>query len=388
MTTSHWMRNHSYRMQELTTDILIVGAGFAGLSTAYWISELRPDLKITVIDRAFPGAGASGRNAGFLTKGSATFYKALAQKWGEKKALKIFNFASESIDQVYREILKTSPEIKFERTSSITLLQNEDQMTEWKNYPAINELFSFQWKDRSDLPGHLQKIFLGALETDKEFKVNPGQLIVSLKKILESRKVTFQEQSSVFKIIPEGVLTENNQIRASQIVLALNGYFPQFSDSFQNIIAPKRAQMLAVEVEEELPFPHLYYDSHEKVYWRREQEKVIVIGGKRLLDEAHENSDYEKISPVIQAGLEEYLKNKLNVKYKVLNRWSGIMGFTDHELPLLQKIQASCETFIMGGFSGHGMGLGFKSGLEMAQLVTGIKKDTFFDQFRNEKILV
>src|SRR5687768_5846441 len=123
MTTSHWQRQHSFKISDISIDVLIVGGGYVGLSTAFWLTEMRPDLKVTVLDRSACGAGASGRNAGFLTMGSASFYKSLCMKWGAEKALKIHQFARESLELVHQNILHSSPEIKYEKTASMTLFQ-------------------------------------------------------------------------------------------------------------------------------------------------------------------------------------------------------------------------------------------------------------------------
>ena len=66
----------------------------------------------------------------------------------------------------------------------------------------------------------------------------------------------------------------------------------------------------------------------------------------------------------------------------MIDRWSGTMGFTEHELPLAGKVKAPIETFMIGGFSGHGMGLGFHSGKDIAELVAGLKTESFFNQFQ------
>jgi glycine/D-amino acid oxidase-like deaminating enzyme len=382
MTTSHWLRPHSFKTPDSSTDLLIVGGGYVGLSTAYWITELRPDLRVTVIDRMSCGAGASGRNAGFLTMGSASFYKGLSTKWGDDRAREIFHFAAESLELVYQHILKVSPEIKFERTSSMTLFRSEEQLSEWNKSGFKPENFNFNWSEGSSLPVPLQSKFFGSLEASPEYKVNPVQLLSSLKGLLESRKVQFIENSSAFELHPEGVMTELNFIKAHQVILALNGYFPQFHTAFKGAITPRRAQMLAVEFDGDFECPSLYYDPPERVYWRKTQDKILVIGGKRLLDEEGETGDFEKISPKIQRGLEEYLRDYLCLNYRVINRWSGTMGFTEHELPLVGKINAPLETYVIGGFSGHGMGLGFRSGLDMAQLVLGLSKESFYAKFK------
>ena len=382
MTTSHWVRAHQFKTPDMTADIVIVGAGYVGLSTAYWISEYRPDLKIIVLDRSQIGSGASGRNAGFLTKGSATFYKSLVKQWGQERALRLYGFAEESIQLVHQNILKSSPEIKFEKTSSLTLFQNENLKHQWEESEFIPSEFNFQWRGAQELASSLQGKFFGAYENGPEYKINPMQLLGTLKNSLEARKIQVIEGLSAFKLTEEGISTEYNSIKCKQVVLALNGYFPQFHSAFNDLVTPMRAQMLAVELEDDIDSNSLHYDSPERVYWRKAQDKILLIGGKRLLDEKGEVGDFEKLSPVIQEGLESYLKDQLQVRFKVIHRWSGTMGFTEHELPIITRAQAPLETFVIGGFSGHGMGLGFRSAQEMAELVTGKISSSFFDSFK------
>jgi len=236
------------------------------------------------------------------------------------------------------------------------------------------------------MPNGLKGTFFGALENDGEYKINPIQLLSSLRTKLEARKIQIVENLSAFNITQDGILTELNTIKCKQIVLALNGYFPHFHPAFKDLIKPNRAQMLAVELEEDIDSNALHYDSPERVYWRKSQDKILLIGGKRLLDEAGEVGDFEKLSPLIQAGLEDYLKDQLKLKFKVIHRWSGTMGFTSDELPILNRVEAPTETFVIGGFSGHGMGFGFRSSLEMAQLVTGQKTKSFFENFKTVQI--
>ncbi|MBA2405933.1 MAG: FAD-binding oxidoreductase, partial [Bdellovibrionales bacterium] len=380
------VKTHSFNTPDMSADVVIVGGGYVGLSTAFWISEYRPDLKIILLDRSHIGAGASGRNAGFLTHGSATFYKTLNKEWGAEKALSLRKFAEESIDLVYHNILKSSPEIKFEKTNSLTLFQNEQMKEAWQDPAFSPEDYNFQWKGPEDLAPGLKGKFFGAYETGPEYKINPMQLLSTLKMTLESRKIQVIENLSAFEITPDGISTELNTIKCKQVVLAVNGYFPKFHPAFKDLITPCRAQMMAVELEDDIDSNSLHYDSPERVYWRKAQDKILLIGGKRLLDEAGEVGDFEKISGKIQAGLESYLKDLLKVNYKVINRWSGTMGFTEHELPLITKSEATLDTYVIGGFSGHGMGFGFRSAQEMAKLVTGNIKQSFFDSFKTVKI--
>lgn len=378
MTISHWQRSHTFTVPDIQTDVLVVGAGYVGLSTAWWITENSPGVKVTVIDRSRPGVGASGRNAGFLTKGSAFFYKHLTEKWGIERAKDIFKYAETSLELVNQHVLKGSPEIKPEKTSSMTLTRNQSELG------TLPGEFGFEWT--TEIPARLSETYQGAFKTGPEYKINPMELINTLKKSLEARKVQIIESSGAFQLFEEGVRTVMNTVRCKKVVLALNGYAPEFHPAFKSLIVPNRAQMLAIETDDQIEANSLYYDPAERVYWRKAGEKSLLIGGKRLLDEKNENGHFEKVSPLIQEGLEDYVKNVLKLNYKVIHRWSGIMGFTEHELPLMTKVSAPLPTWFVGGFSGHGMGFGFHAGKEVSELVTGQKEKSFFQQFKDLKI--
>ncbi|MFP5386126.1 MAG: NAD(P)/FAD-dependent oxidoreductase [Bacteriovoracia bacterium] len=384
MTTSHWIRTSGQKPAS-RADIVIAGGGYAGLATAFWLTEINPSLKICIVDRATLGEGASGRNAGFLTIGSAVFYKSLSEKWGLEKATDIHKFACHSVQLVQDILLRSFPEIEAVPSTSLTLCRNEEQLQSWKK-DFLPDCFGFHWREENFFRGGLQGKFKGGLESPPEFKINPISLLQTLKKVLLSRNVTFIENNSAFEICQNGLKVETGILETDKVILAMNAYFPQFHSAFRHMITPRRAQMLAVELADNLEAPHLYYDPLDKVYWRKAKDNVLLIGGKRLLDETGETGEFEKVSPVIQNGLEEYLRQQLGLKFRIINRWSGTMGFTEHELPFIGKVQSPVESYVIGGFSGHGMGFGFHAGKDMAEVVTGLKTNSFFDQFRKAEV--
>lgn len=375
MTTAYWSRKF---IKSHDTDVIIVGAGFAGLSTAFWLTHFKPELRITILDRLAPGAGASGRNAGFLTKGSSAFYKSLMSKWGTDQAIEIFKFAENSIQETHDHLLSKSSGLDFEITRSLTLLERQEELG------GIDHCFD--WVKQEDLPAQLQKKYIGGYQSGPEYKVNPRELLIGLQQILQKRKVVFLNDSSAYRLVPEGVLTEVCLIKGQKVVLALNGYFPQFHPAFKKLITPRRAQMLAVQLSESLDCSDLYYHPDERVYWRMQKDNILLVGGKRLVDTEGETGDFEKISFLIQDALEDFLRRNLSLQFQVIHRWSGIMGFTEEELPFVTRINAPIDAFAIGGFSGHGMGLGFRSGKEMAQLITGELKESFFSKIKSVNI--
>jgi len=383
MTTSFWAKKDTIRNLDVHTDVVIIGAGYVGLSTAYWLTELKSDLKITVLDRGLVGSGASGRNAGFLTKGSAFFYHHLMQKFDKNKAHEIFSFAQRSIELASHHLLDSFPELNFEKTTSLTLIKNKKILNDLKKNKDQLANFDFRWVASQELSPLLSKKFLGGFESSNEFKINPIQLLNLLQKELERRNVRVVEGTTAYQVEEDIVSTDTHNIKAEHIILALNGYSGQFLNQLKNFIKPYRAQMLAIKVKDSIESPSLYYDPEDRVYWRKLGDNSFLIGGKRLLDEVNEQTDFDHLNAKIQLALETYVKDVLKLDFSILHRWSGIMGFTQTELPIVTQLKTNPKVHIIGGFSGHGMGLGFHAGKDLAEVMLNQKPKSFFNDFHS-----
>jgi hypothetical protein len=84
MTQSFWQDFifNTQTTQLKNYDYVIVGGGIAGLSTAYWLLQKDPQLKIGIIEKNKIGYGASGKNAGFVTCGSTEHFIKLKDQFG------------------------------------------------------------------------------------------------------------------------------------------------------------------------------------------------------------------------------------------------------------------------------------------------------------------
>ncbi len=56
---------------DTAADVCIIGAGYTGLWTAWYLKQANPGLQVVVLEKEFAGFGASGRNGGWLTGGFA-----------------------------------------------------------------------------------------------------------------------------------------------------------------------------------------------------------------------------------------------------------------------------------------------------------------------------
>src|SRR5687768_12146823 len=131
MSISYWL-DHS-QSQKLTKDVVIIGGGLAGLSTAYWLQKEDPSLKILLIEKNRIGFGASGRNAGFITCGSVEHFNRMVEKHGREEANAIWKFSEKNLQLLKEHIIAGhEQEIFFEEKGSFSLASTESEFQELK----------------------------------------------------------------------------------------------------------------------------------------------------------------------------------------------------------------------------------------------------------------
>ena len=86
----------------IDVDVAILGAGFSGLWTAYYLLKQLPSLKIAIVEKEIAGFGASGRNGAWCTSRFPTSLEHLGEKYGESTAVAINAAMVETVDEVGR----------------------------------------------------------------------------------------------------------------------------------------------------------------------------------------------------------------------------------------------------------------------------------------------
>ena len=85
-----------------TVDVAILGAGFTGLWTAYYLLRRQPSLRIAVVEREIAGFGASGRNGGWCSPRFSVSPSVLRQRVGRDAARAVFLTMCDAVDEVGR----------------------------------------------------------------------------------------------------------------------------------------------------------------------------------------------------------------------------------------------------------------------------------------------
>lgn len=363
---------------ETIFDVAIVGAGIAGLSTAYWLEKKDPRIKIVVIDKNFVGSGASGRNAGFITCGSAEHFDKLTQQFGLQKAHEIWKFSEDNRELLMQEILQSDlSKVDFKQSGSCTVAPNPES---WQRYQGILDNMKSCGIDVELITERVLesefgvKNFNGGIFYKLDGYIHPMKLLKTLcAKLKNTNFFLGEEIVSVNDSKTEiHIKSSKKEFKVGKIIYALNGFAPQLLPELKPLIKPMRAQALITE-----PLPHFVrgpcYLTKHLCYFRQLPTGELLVGGFRNMDIDGENTDVETITGKIQYALTDFTRTYFNntENVKINYRWGGIMGFAPDSQMMVGRLPSRENSYFMAGCASHGMGLSFNIARVLAGSIFG-----------------
>jgi glycine/D-amino acid oxidase-like deaminating enzyme len=216
-----------------TADVVVVGGGFTGLWTAWWLLQREPDVRVTILERDIVGGGASGRNGGFLT-GWWDSLPALVATFGRERGVgaamalddapaRIGEWAAQhGVDPWFTPggtlVVSTSPAQDHAGDGLLELAADLGVADRYRPLSATEA------QARCASPG-----FRGGLHVASDASVQPARLARGLRRVLLERGVTIHEGSTVTGIRADGPgvrvsMGHGASIRAGRAVLALNAW--------------------------------------------------------------------------------------------------------------------------------------------------------------------
>ena len=377
MSTSFWL-DRTATAGRKTYDAVIVGAGISGLSTAYWLQQEDPSLKVAIVEKSRLAFGASGRNAGFITCGSVEHFNRMITKHGLERATEIWRFAQKNLELLKEHILgENFAEIGFEQKGAYSLAAQDNEFEELKACSTIMNGLSIrtevlQAREIESKVG--ARNFVGGIKYLDDASVNPVRLVNRLR---ESVKADLYESTEAFAIesTSEGtriLKTDGGDFEASMILMNLNGYSAQLHPWFQDKIYPTRGQCLMMEAVPRFMdapcYANFYLD-----YFRQLPSGELLIGGFRKLEKETEVGISDHITEGIQSALHDFVVKHLPqfAKARVTHRWGGVMGFARDGEPMVGSLPDDPQVFFAGGYTSHGIGLSFHTTKCLVDLVFG-----------------
>ena len=278
---------------DVDVDVAIVGAGYTGLWTAYYLAEADPSLSIAVLESEVAGFGASGRNGGWCSALFPAELPALSRLGTRESALAQHAAMRATIDEVARVAAAESIDAHVAKGGMIRLARGPAQLARAR---AEVEEARHWGRDAGDLDlldaAQAREIVRaagvsGAAYTPDCAAIHPARLVRGLARAVERRGVTIHERTRVTGIAPGTAHTDRGTVRAATVVRATEGFTPQLPGHRRTSI-PVYSLVLATE-----PLPASTWDEiglarretfsdfrHLIVYGQRTADDRIVFGGR------------------------------------------------------------------------------------------------------------
>ena len=393
MSVSYWQDTDLTGISSLQYDVVVVGAGLAGLSTAYWLKKAEPSLNVVIVEKGRVGDGASGRNAGFITCGSTEHFSRMTSAYGEGKASEIWKFTEDNhkllvsefgLDTLYKEcqyrqkgswtLAATEQEVATIQ-ETVTALKERGVNVDWHNDDYIRDRFRPSEHSPTCVTG-----FNGGARYYDDGEIHPGKFLRFLSLTVPATRLI--SNTEVFGFDYEGdqlvVNARNIRIATDAVVLCTNAWSPEISPFFKDKVIPTRGQILVTEPVADFLEPS--YCSFVLDYFRQLVDGRVLIGGFRNADVEKEVGYSDEVNPIIQEKLEDFLNEHFPILHgkRIEYRWSGVMGFAKDGYPFVGSLPSDPQIYYNVGFTAHGLGYTFKMGKIISDLILDGKDPGIF----------
>lgn len=370
----------------VTADVTIVGGGYLGLWTAIRIRERSPSLKVVVLERDLCGAGASGRNGGFVTSYWAK-YLSLHKLCGTEEATRIAKNSADAVLEIGAFCRENGIDAEFRADGWLWTATSASQVGCWNiliDELAMHNVRPFEVVDNKRVArlggtdGNLAGVFERHAAT-----VQPAILALGLRSYAQKLGVTIYEDSPMIRLERAGspkVRTRKGSVTSKNVVLAMNAWGAQFA-YLRRKVAVVSSDMIATTARpdklKEIGFTDgvAICDSRMFLNYYRNTSDGRIVFGKSLGHFAFGGQvadNYE--GPSRRAGEVEESFRKL---YPTLDgmdietSWTGPIDRSVDGLPFFGRLDNHPDIFFGIGFSGQGVGPTVLGGKILASLALG-----------------
>ncbi|MBP1781045.1 glycine/D-amino acid oxidase-like deaminating enzyme [Micromonospora sp. HB375] len=372
-------------------DVAIVGAGYTGLWTAYYLAEADPTLRVVVLEREIAGYGASGRNGGWCSALFPTSLPALARRHGRDRALALQRAMHDTVGEVGRVTAAEGIDCDWRAGGTVTLARSEVQLDRARaevdqahahglTDDDLTLLDAAEAAARCDAEG-----VRGGTYTPHCAAVHPAKLVRGLARAVERRGVRIHERTPVTALRPGAAVTPAGVVRAPVVVRATEGYTPGLPGQ-RRTVAPVYSLMVATPPLPEETWARIGLAERETfsdyrhviVYGQRTADGRLAFGGRgapyHYASRVRPGFDRE---PRVFAALRRTLGELFPVlgpDVPVTHAWGGPLGVA-RDWAASVGLNRRTGLAWAGGYVGDGVGTSNLAGRTLADLIRGVETD-------------
>jgi glycine/D-amino acid oxidase-like deaminating enzyme len=365
-------------------DVCIVGAGYTGLWTAYYLKRADPALRITVLEARFAGFGASGRNGGWLAGLAPGSRALLAKRHGRDSVITWQRMLNETVDEVIAvtrsegidaDIVKGGNlEVARTDAQAVRLRAEFDEDRRW----GVNDVEILSGSEAAQRV-RVDQLVLGSFNPHCA-RVQPAKLVRGLAHVCQRLGVTIYEQTPVTNISPGRAETTLGVVRAPIVLRATEGFTARMRGLRRRWL-PMNSAMIATDPMSESLWRTIGWEGRETLgdlahgffYAQRTADDRIAIGGRAV--PYRYASRIDRDGAVGQATI-DHLTAVLNTVLPqtrgvpIAHGWCGVLA-VPRDWTAGVGLDRATGLGEAGGYVGHGVAATNLAGRTLADLVLG-----------------
>ena len=370
---------------DITADVVIVGGGFTGLWTAYFLTLANPSLGVVVLEQDICGGGPSGRNGGFAS-GWWDELDGLVTLYGAEAAVKACRAISSSITGIGAFCAEHSIDTWYRRGGymyAVTAAAHnricEDMVKIAHEVGAadeLRELSAAEVKQRCSSPA-----FRGGAFMRDGASVQPARLARGLRRVVLERGVAIHEGTPVMGLDGATAIAAGGSVKAAHAVLAVNAWATSWPQLSSRLVAWSSYIVMTAPAPERLAEigwtgGELISDFRTSLrYFRTTPDGRIAFGGgggraRRRVDEAFTH-DHRAVRETAE-GFRLMFPSFADVPIE--DAWGGPIDVSPTHLPNIGRLDNGNVYYAMG-YTGNGVAPTHLAGQVLANLITHADSD-------------
>jgi glycine/D-amino acid oxidase-like deaminating enzyme len=366
-------------------DVAILGGGYSGLWTAYYLLLHEPLLRVAVVDKEIAGFGASGRNGGWCSPNFPVTAGALEKRFGAEAARNLLLSMRASVDEVGRVCNEEKIDARFHKGGVLTLARGRHQLPGIRSSYAAYERLGlgdrYQMLSATEATERIRVSDVhGGLFTPDGASLHPARLVRGLARAVEARGGIIYEQTPVTGFKAGSVITRGGELRAKRaIVLAGEAYLTRLP-RLHRALLPVYSLISLTEPLSARQWSQIGWQNGESVtstrntvvYLTKTPDGRILFGsrgapyafGSKIRDQ---QDTHEATVKMIQRSLVEWFPPLAGIGFT--HAWGGPVGMPRDWMPAVRFDARSRIGSIMG-YTGQGVSTSNLSGRLLAGLIT------------------
>lgn len=346
-------------------DVVIVGGGITGLSTA--IKLQRAGKSCVLVEAHEIGFGTTGGTTAHLNTILDTPYYQIKNNFGEDNAKKVAQLTKESIGLIESYIEEFAIECGFSKKLAYLFSQNKEQNIELDKIIVGTQEVGIDIQYCTSLP--IPVPFESAAVVGGQGQMHVIQYLFGLAHGYENAGGKIIQNCRVKKVVNENdetvVITSKGKIKTNYVVYAT--HIPPGINVLHFRCAPYRSYAMAVKLKEENYPDALIYDLYSPYHYYRTQEidgqRYLIVGGEDHKSGHTENTHYSFIK------LESYIRKYYDVE-TVAFQWSSQYFESVDGLPYIGHLPGNPENILVAtGFGGNGITFGTASAIILTDII-------------------